>query len=469
MILTGFSALNKLLGKEVYVSQDQLGGPQIMLPNGVAHQLASDDQDGVEKILRWLSYVPYSAASQASFAPSSDPVERPITFLPTKTPYDPRHMLAGAPDPADGSIWQSGFFDKGSFTEYLADWGKSVVVGRARLGGVPMGVIAVETRLVEQRIPADPANPASRETVLAQAGQVWYPDSAFKTAQAIQDFNAAENLPLMIFANWRGFSGGTRDMFGEVLKFGAQIVDNLRTYKHPVFVYIPPNGELRGGAWVVVDPTINEEMMEMYVDTDARGGILEPPGICDVKFRAPDIIKTMHRLDTTLITLDAELAAALESLVAEDEVASIKAAISKRETQLMPLYVQISHEFADLHDRPGRMKAKGVIRDIVPWERAREYFFYRVRRRLLQDAMVSQLKAADEALTHTDCLNLLRKWMGEKASWEDDRTVISLFESQGAEIDGKLGEVRLESVKKTVASLLSNLTDAQKSAVIDSL
>ena len=196
IILTGFSALNKLLGKEVYVSQDQLGGPQIMLPNGVAHQLASDDQDGVEKILRWLSYVPYSAASQASFAPSSDPVERPITFLPTKTPYDPRHMLAGAPDPADGSVWQSGFFDKGSFTEYLADWGKSVVMGRGKLGGVPMGVIAVETRLVEQRIPADPANPASRESVLAQAGQVWYPDSAYKTAQAINDF-AGEHLPVM--------------------------------------------------------------------------------------------------------------------------------------------------------------------------------------------------------------------------------------------------------------------------------
>jgi len=45
---------------------------------------------------------------------------------------------------------------------------------------------------------------------------VWYPDSAFKTAQAIEDFNRGENLPLMIFANWRGFSGGTRDMFGEV-------------------------------------------------------------------------------------------------------------------------------------------------------------------------------------------------------------------------------------------------------------
>lgn len=35
-----------------------------------------------------------------------------------------------------------------------------------------MGVISVETRLVEQRIPADPANPESREAILPQAGQV---------------------------------------------------------------------------------------------------------------------------------------------------------------------------------------------------------------------------------------------------------------------------------------------------------
>ena len=125
-----------------------------------------------------------------------------------------------------------------------------------------MGVIAVETRSVQRLIPADPGNADSKIIEEPQAGQVWFPDSAYKTAQAIQDLGG-ENLPLMIFANWRGFSGGTRDMFGEVLKFGAQIVDNLRTYKHPVFVYIPPNGELRGGAWVVIDPTINEEMMEM--------------------------------------------------------------------------------------------------------------------------------------------------------------------------------------------------------------
>lgn len=44
---------------------------------------------------------------------------------------------------------------------------------------------------------------------------MWYPDSAHKTAQAIKDLNH-EGLPLMVFANWRGFSGGQRDMFDEV-------------------------------------------------------------------------------------------------------------------------------------------------------------------------------------------------------------------------------------------------------------
>merc|ERR1719247_3407646 len=89
IILTGFSALNKLLGKEVYTSQDQLGGPQIMLPNGIAHQLATDDQDGVEKILRWLSYVPKTANDQVIAAAASDPVERDIAWKPPATPYDP--------------------------------------------------------------------------------------------------------------------------------------------------------------------------------------------------------------------------------------------------------------------------------------------------------------------------------------------------------------------------------------------
>ncbi len=51
---------------------------------------------------------------------------------------------------SDGSSWLPGFFDRGSYQEYLSGWGKSIVVGRARIGGIPMGVINVETRLSEQ-------------------------------------------------------------------------------------------------------------------------------------------------------------------------------------------------------------------------------------------------------------------------------------------------------------------------------
>lgn len=142
-----------------------------MYPNGVTHEVVSNDREGMQAVIDWLSYIPKDFKSiSPPLSVLSDPIDRPVDFVPTKTPYDPRHMLAGTLQ-ADGSF-VSGFFDKGSFKEYLGGWGKSVVTGRARLGGINVGVIAVETRLVEQRIPADPGNPESRESILPQAGQV---------------------------------------------------------------------------------------------------------------------------------------------------------------------------------------------------------------------------------------------------------------------------------------------------------
>ena len=38
-------------------------------------------------------------------------------------------------------------------------------------------------------------------------------------------------------------------------------MENLRTYKQPVIVYLPPGAELRGGAWVVVDGQINSQQV----------------------------------------------------------------------------------------------------------------------------------------------------------------------------------------------------------------
>ena len=227
-----------------------------MYRNGVSHMTATDDFEGVSKIVDWLAFVPDKKNNPIPIGLHSDPWDRNVTFFPpAKQAYDVRHLIAGKDDD-EGFL--SGLFDKDSFQESLGGWARTVVVGRARLGGIPIGVIGVETRSVENVTPADPANPDSIEQITQEAGGVWYPNSAFKTAQAIQDFNNGEQLPLMILANWRGFSGGQRDMYNEVLKYGSYIVDALVKYEQPIFVYIPPFGELRGGSWVSLTRSVNE-------------------------------------------------------------------------------------------------------------------------------------------------------------------------------------------------------------------
>ncbi len=59
-------------------------------------------------------------------------------------------------------------------------------------------------------------------------------------------------------------------MYDQILKFGAYIVDALHSFCQPVLVYIPPHAELRGGSWVVIDPTINPLCMELYADRESR-------------------------------------------------------------------------------------------------------------------------------------------------------------------------------------------------------
>lgn len=276
----------------------------------------------------------------------------------------------------DPGIWETGFFDKDSWSEIMQPWAQTVVTGRARLGGIPIGVIAVETRTVELTLPADPANLDSEAKTVSQAGQVWFPDSAYKTAQAIQDFSR-EDLPLVIFANWRGFSGGMKDMYEQIVKFGAYIVDGLRKYTKPVIIYIPPNGELRGGAWAVVDPTINSRYMEMYADTDSRGGVLEPEGIVEIRFRKKDLVKVMNRIDPVIKELLEKIKTVKKahpelerkSSICQQqmepkkspEVEELEKKIEERQNYLLPMYHQVSVHFADLHDTPERMQEKGTI------------------------------------------------------------------------------------------------------------
>ncbi|KJE96308.1 acetyl coenzyme A carboxylase alpha [Capsaspora owczarzaki ATCC 30864] len=592
IILTGANALNKVLGREVYTSNQQLGGTQIMYCNGVSHVAVADDFAAVHSGLSLLSYVPRRKGAPLPVMRAIDPVDRMIDYVPPKAPYDPRWMLAGRHEPTDPSTpaasnvvqgghrrnnslgssssinpsnssspqaspmpftpltpahlqssqsstsnaasghssqshspamslstpfsapplnlgkWQSGFFDHDSFIETMGGWAQTVVTGRARLGGIPVGVIAVETRTVELLIPADPANPDSESQVIQQAGQVWFPNSAYKTAQAIKDCDR-EELPLFVFANWRGFSGGARDMMDQVLKFGAYIVDALREYKQPVLVYIPPNGELRGGAWVVVDPTINLDMMEMYADETSRGGVLEPEGTVEIKYRRRDLILTMERLDSLYADLSAQLKAvdgklavetgklqkqlqrlqqlhasqqplthqgmmpqalatsqsleqptkSEEHLQLEAERATLAQRMATREAELLPVYHQVAITFADLHDTPGRMKAKGTISEVLQWRSARKFLYWRLRRRIAEETLRKKIMQANGELTVGQAVSVMRRWLVEAKGavgltyWDDNRAMAEWFETSQQEVSHNIQMMRQAYVVEKVRKL----------------
>ncbi|EDL19919.1 acetyl-Coenzyme A carboxylase beta [Mus musculus] len=463
IILTGAGALNKVLGREVYTSNNQLGGVQIMHTNGVSHVTVPDDFEGVCTILEWLSFIPKDNRSPVPITTPSDPIDREIEFTPTKAPYDPRWMLAGRPHPTLKGTWQSGFFDHGSFKEIMAPWAQTVVTGRARLGGIPVGVIAVETRTVEVAVPADPANLDSEAKIIQQAGQVWFPDSAYKTAQVIRDFNK-ERLPLMIFANWRGFSGGMKDMYEQMLKFGAYIVDGLRLYEQPILIYIPPCAELRGGSWVVLDSTINPLCIEMYADKESRGGVLEPEGTVEIKFRKKDLVKTIRRIDPVCKKLVGQLG---KAQLPDKDRKELEGQLKAREELLLPIYHQVAVQFADLHDTPGHMLEKGIISDVLEWKTARTFFYWRLRRLLLEAQVKQEILRASPELNHEHTQSMLRRWFVETEGavkaylWDSNQVVVQWLEQHWSAKDGLRSTIReninylkRDSVLKTIQSLV---------------
>ena len=90
-----------------------------------------------------------------------------------------------------------------------------------------------------------------------------------------------------------------------------------------------------------------------------------------MKYKKPDLLKTMHRLDEKLIVLDGKM----HENPNDEESSKLKLSFLDRENALLPVYGQISVQFCELHDTPGRMNAVGVIEKEIEWSEARSFFF----------------------------------------------------------------------------------------------
>lgn len=279
-------------------------------------------------------------------------------------------------------------------------------------------------------------------------------------------------------------------MYNEVLKYGSYIVDGLVKFEQPIFVYIPPYGELRGGSWVVVDPTINPQFMEMYADEDSRGGVLEPEGIVGIKYRKERQLETMSRNDPTYGALKRKLN---DPATPKDQLQSIKAEMTEREKKLLPVYSQIALQFADLHDRAGRMQAKGVIRQALRWQNARRFFYWRLRRRLNEEYILKKFAAAAapshdnpaaSTLTRSRGLEML-KHLSNIPNWEnEDQKAAEWYEQNRPLVSEKIEQLKTDGIAleiaqlmrrdregglKGVMSLLSTLPTSEKEEVLKML
>nr|XP_014342769.1 PREDICTED: acetyl-CoA carboxylase-like [Latimeria chalumnae] len=158
--------------------------------------------------------------------------------------------------------------------------------------------------------------------------------------------------------------------------------------------------------------------MEMYADQESRGGVLEPEGTVEIKFRKKDLVKTMRRVDPVYTHLAERLGT---PELSTSERKELETKLKEREEFLLPIYHQVAVQFADLHDTPGRMQEKGVITDILEWKTSRSFFYWRLRRLLQEDIVMKKIRDAYLWDNNKDVVEWLERQLTEE---EGARSVI---------------------------------------------
>ena len=118
--------------------------------------------------------------------------------------------------------------DNSEFTEYKADYGKSIVCAYARIDGWSVGIVANQRELIKN---------GKGEM---QFGGVIYSDSADKAARFIMNCNQ-KNIPLVFLQDVTGFMVGSKSEHGGIIKDGAKMVNAMANSVVPKFTIITGN------------------------------------------------------------------------------------------------------------------------------------------------------------------------------------------------------------------------------------
>ena len=252
MFVTGPDVIKTVTHEDV--SKEELGGAMTHnAKSGVAHFAVSSDQECLTLIRTLLGYLPSNNLDDAPRLAPTDPVDREDERLDAVVPESPNQ-------PYDILDVLNPVVDHGEFLEVHRHFARNLVVGFARLGGRPVGIVANQ-----------PAHLAGTLDI----------DASVKGARFVR-FCDAFNIPLVTFEDVPGFLPGTRQEYGGIIRHGAKLLFAFAEATVPKITVI--TRKAYGGAYCVMSSKHIRTDLNLAWPT-AEIAVMGPEGAVNILYK----------------------------------------------------------------------------------------------------------------------------------------------------------------------------------------
>ncbi len=194
MFITGPEVIKTVTHEEV--TKEDLGGAHAHnAKSGVAHFAAADEKQCLAMIRELLSFLPSNNMEDPPLSACDDDPNRRDESLDTLIPPNPNK-------PYDMKELITSVVDENYFFEVQREYAENIIIGLARLGGRPVGIVA------------------NQPAVLAGCLDI---DASVKAARFVR-FCDCFNIPLVTFVDVPGFLPGTAQEYGGIITHGAKLL-----------------------------------------------------------------------------------------------------------------------------------------------------------------------------------------------------------------------------------------------------
>ncbi|MBI2829107.1 MAG: methylmalonyl-CoA carboxyltransferase [Acidobacteria bacterium] len=220
MFVTGPDVIRTVTHEQV--TKEELGGAMTHNErSGVAHFAAESDQECLLLVRELLSFMPGNNVDDPPRVVSADPPDRADEALDTVVPAAPNQAY-------DMLDVIHAVVDEGHLLQVHEHYARNILVGFARLGGRPVGIVANQ-----------PAHLAGTLDI----------DASVKGARFVR-FCDAFNIPLITFEDVPGFLPGTVQEYGGIIRHGAKLLFAFAEATVPKLTVI--TRKAYGGAYCVM-------------------------------------------------------------------------------------------------------------------------------------------------------------------------------------------------------------------------